>query len=89
MGLVGIVPEGHLVGDGLGDVVQVRAGTVGIDIEVVLLRVEAGLLEGEGDGAGLGGAVRTRGRGMIGVAGIAVAHHFAEDGRTAREGVIQ
>ena len=37
MGLVGIVTESHLVGDGFGDVVQVRTGAVCVDIEVVLV----------------------------------------------------
>ena len=46
MGFVGIVAEGDLVGDGLGDVVEVRAGSVGVDVEIVLFLVKTGFLEG-------------------------------------------
>ena len=76
MGLVGIVPERKLVGRGLGDVVELGAGTVGIDVHIVLLRVEEGLLEGDADTFGLGAAVRTRCGCVVGVAGAAVADHF-------------
>ena len=89
MGLVGVVPEGHLVGDRLGNVVQVRARTMGVDVQIVLLRIEAGFLQRERDGAGLGGTVRTRCGGVVGVAGVAVAHHLAVDLGAARQGVVQ
>ena len=77
VGLVSIVTESKLVSHCLGGIIELGSCSVGIDVENILLLVEAGLGEGEFDALGLGGSVRPRGCGVVCVAGIAVAHHFA------------
>ena len=62
---------------------------MGVDVERVLSGVVARFAQGVGDAPRLGGAVGARGCRMVGVAGVAVAHHFAVDFRSARERVLQ
>ena len=89
MGLVGGIPEGKLTCEGLRAVVELRARAVRIDIERVCGFVVAGLPESIDDAPRLGDPVRTRGRGMVGVAGVAVAHHLPVYPRASREGMLQ
>ena len=88
MAAVGEIAEGQLVGERLGDVVEFRAGAVRVDIDRVRRGVEARFFAGVGDAARLGAAVGPGCRGVISVAGAAVAHHFGVNLRAARLGVF-
>ena len=89
VGLVCEVSESHLAGHCFRNVVEVGAGAVGVDVEVVLGRVEAGFLKGVADGTGLGAGVRAGSGGVVGVAGVAVPHNLAVDGGASVKGVVQ
>ena len=86
--LVGEIAERDLAGLGLGQVVELGAGAVGIDVDAVLRGVEAGLPDGYRDALGLGGSVRPGCGHVVGVAGAAVAHHLGVDLRAARLGML-
>ena len=89
MDLVGALPEGDFVCRGFGHVVQLGAGTVGIDIHAVLLGVVAGLVEGLPDTGSLGASVRAGRRGVVRVAGAPVTGNLGIDMRTALECVLK
>ena len=89
MGLVGKISERSLVGYGFGHIVQVRAGAVGVDVEIVFGFIETCFLEGQADTFRLGFAVGARCCGMVSVAGVAVAHHLAVDLGSAGLGVLE
>ncbi len=88
VGLVGEIAHRDLICLGLGHVVEERARAVGVDIDIVLGGIESGLLQRDADALGLGGAVRARGRGVVGVAGAAVARDLGIDVGAAGLGVL-
>lgn len=86
--LVREVAEGDLDGVGLSHVVELGAGAVGVDIDRILGRVEAGLADSDRDALRLGAAVRARSRHVIGIASAAVCDHLGIYLRTASDSVL-
>ncbi len=89
VGAVGVLAEGELVGRGFGEVVEVRSRAVGVDVEAVLCGVVAGLVEALAYAVRLGGAFRPGGGGVVGVAGVAVAHNLGVNLRAALKCVLE
>ena len=88
MALVREIPERQLVRLGFGHVVEQGSGSVRIDVDIVVRRVESGLFQSYPYAFRLGGAVRTRCGGVVRVAGASVADDFGVDVRSPGEGVF-
>ena len=58
VGLVGEIAKGDLICRCLGDVVELGAGSVGVDVEIVLPGIESGLFESQVQALRLGVSVR-------------------------------
>ena len=59
------------------------SGSVRIDVEAILVRVEASLVQSQFDALGLGCSVWPWSCRVVGIAGVSVADHFGDDLRSA------